>query len=306
VLPLVFALFVGRVFCGAVCPLGAIQDVFLIRPVKLPAGLSAALSVLPYVYLAVAVLYAVLGSTFLICEYDPFVAFFRLDGRFNLLLLGGSLLVISMFVGRPYCRFLCPYGVLLGWLAPLARWRIKIHPKQCIQCRMCEEACPFGAILPATPEPKPERRYEGRLRLAGLLFALPALVAAGAWLGRSGGDQLAQLNFTVALAGRIYAEEEKRVTGVTDESDAFRKQGGAPEELYAAAEAIKGRFRSGATAVGAFLGLVVGWQLVALSTRRRRTEYLADQSKCVACGRCYLACPGERERLGLVGVVEAK
>ena len=30
-----------------------------------------------------------------------------------LLLLGGAFVVIGMFVGRPYCRFLCPYGALL-------------------------------------------------------------------------------------------------------------------------------------------------------------------------------------------------
>jgi NosR/NirI family transcriptional regulator, nitrous oxide reductase regulator len=131
-LPLIAALIVGRVFCGAVCPLGAIQDLLLLKPITLPRELTAALSLLPYVYLALGVLFASMGTAFVICEYDPFVAIFRREGTFNMLLFGGSLLLIGVFVGRPYCRFLCPYGVLLRWLAPLAKWRVKVDRKSVV------------------------------------------------------------------------------------------------------------------------------------------------------------------------------
>ena len=46
VLPLAFALFAGRSFCSGVCPLGAIQDVVLVRPVALPDWLERALRTL--------------------------------------------------------------------------------------------------------------------------------------------------------------------------------------------------------------------------------------------------------------------
>ena len=39
-LPLIFALFAGRVFCAAVCPLGAAQDIVLLRPIKVPNWLA--------------------------------------------------------------------------------------------------------------------------------------------------------------------------------------------------------------------------------------------------------------------------
>jgi ferredoxin len=300
-LPLLFTLFFGRVFCAAVCPLGAIQDLALLKPVKLPPAVTQALSLLPYLYLVLAVLYAALGTTFLICEYDPFVAFFRRDGTYNMLVFGGSLLVIGLFVGRPYCRFLCPYGVLLRWLAPLAKWRVKVHPETCIQCRLCEESCPFEAIRPPTPEPDPARRREGKRLLTALLLLFPVLILAGAWLGFRSGDVLSRMNFTVKLAERIWAEEHKTVEGMTDESDAFSKQARPVEELYAEAEAIKARFRAGGAFTFGVLGLIIGWKLIRHTLRRRQTVYEADPGVCLSCARCYLACPGEHARLGLVG-----
>ena len=116
-LPLAFALAFGRVFCGGVCPLGAAQDLVLIRPVRVPTWLEHALGVVPPIYLGVAVLLAATDSWFIICRYDPFVAFFRRSGSFGMLFLGGAFLLVGMFVGRPYCRFLCPYGALLGMVS---------------------------------------------------------------------------------------------------------------------------------------------------------------------------------------------
>ena len=113
VLPLAVALFAGRSFCAGVCPHGALQDLVLLKPVKLPPWLEQALSVLPYIYLGAGVLFAATGSAFIICQYDPFVPIFRISGRALMVLSGVALLLLGVFVGRPYCRFLCPYGALL-------------------------------------------------------------------------------------------------------------------------------------------------------------------------------------------------
>ena len=88
VLPLAFALFAGRSFCAAVCPHGALQDLVLLKPVKVPPWLEQALSVLPYIYLGAGVLFAATGSAFIICQYDPFVPIFRMSGR-TLMVLSG-------------------------------------------------------------------------------------------------------------------------------------------------------------------------------------------------------------------------
>src|SRR6267154_4914818 len=105
-LPLVFALFSGRTFCAAVCPHGALQDLVLLKPITVPAWLEQGLSVLPFVYLGLGVLFAATGSMFVICQYDPFVPLFRMSGRSVMVAAGSALLLLGVFVGRPYCRFL--------------------------------------------------------------------------------------------------------------------------------------------------------------------------------------------------------
>jgi polyferredoxin len=130
VLPLVFTLFFGRVFCAAVCPLGAVQDLVTVWPMAVPRWLESGLRVLAYVYLGLALMWAALGSAFIVCRYDPFVAIFRLSGDVHILILGATLLIVGLVIGRPYCRFLCPYGVILRQLSRLSRWRVTITPDE--------------------------------------------------------------------------------------------------------------------------------------------------------------------------------
>ncbi len=296
-LPLVFTLFFGRVFCGAVCPLGAIQDAVLIHPVRVPRWLESGLRLIAYVYLGAGVLFAAMGAMFVICRYDPFVGFFRLSGNWEMLVVGACLLLIGMFVGRPYCRFLCPYGVILRQLSRLSRWRVTITPTDCIQCHLCEDACPFGAIRKPT-EPWPNKEYQvARRRLAFLLVLLPVLIGAGGWAGYELRQWLAMVHPEVRLAQRVYLEENALVEGTIDASDAFRALGRSSDELYAAATQLRDRFGIGGALLGAFVGCVIGGKLLSLSVKRRRTDYEPDPASCLACGRCYRYCPKEHERL---------
>jgi len=148
-LPLVLALVFGRVFCGGVCPLGAIQDLVLLKPVQVPRRLDKVLGSLKYVYLILALWFAIQPAAdrdFIICRFDPFVGFFRQAGPGYILIIGGVLLVVSIFIGRLYCRWLCPYGALLSILSRFS-WRgVTITPDKELDCGLCTEACPFGAI----------------------------------------------------------------------------------------------------------------------------------------------------------------
>lgn len=149
VLPLAAALLFGRVFCSGVCPLGSIQELVTMRAVAVPAKLDRALGSLKWVYLAVALYYAVLPAAsrdFLICRFDPFVGLFRFTGAAWLLLTGGALLVAGVFVGRPYCRWLCPYGALLSAFSRYAWRSFSITPDRELDCGLCQSACPYGAI----------------------------------------------------------------------------------------------------------------------------------------------------------------
>ncbi len=148
-LPLLYALFFGRAFCGGVCPLGAIQELVVLRPVQVPRRVDRTLGLLKYVYLGLAVWFALRPSPardFLICRFDPFVGFFRRTGPAHMLFIGGAFLVGGIFIGRPYCRWLCPYGGLLAWFSRLARRGVSITPDKELDCGLCAQACPYGAI----------------------------------------------------------------------------------------------------------------------------------------------------------------
>ena len=136
-LPLIFALFFGRVFCASVCPLGAAQEMVIIKPIKVPKGVKHFLSLIPYVYLGTGVLFAYVGADYIICKYDPFIGFFRMGANFGMFLFSGAILVIGTVVARPYCRFMCPYSILLKWTSVLSKWHLKTTPTECIQCRLC-------------------------------------------------------------------------------------------------------------------------------------------------------------------------
>jgi NosR/NirI family transcriptional regulator, nitrous oxide reductase regulator len=291
VLPLISTLLWGRAFCASVCPLGAIQELVLLRPTTLPRWLTAGLSLLPHVYLGLAVLFAVTGSGYVICRYDPFVGFFRLGATRDMLVIGGSLLLIAVFVGRPYCRFLCPYGVLLGWFSKLSRTRITISPVGCAQCRLCEDACPYDAITEPNVRAVRSGGLRGRKALVGILAVAPFLIAAMGWAGSLLGPELALGNPRVALAAQVEAEEAGLVRETTDASDVFRASSESTEALLAEARERTDDFILGGWLLGAFIGLMIVFKLIGLSIRRSRIDYEADRGTCFACGRCYEWCP---------------
>jgi ferredoxin len=300
-MPLIFTLFFGRTFCAAICPLGAVQELVAVRPVQTPAWLDHVLGLLAYVYLGAAVLFTVTGTAFVICRYDPFVGLFRLSASANMLILGACFLVVGMFVGRPYCRYLCPYGAILGLLSKVSKWHVQIPPDRCIQCRLCEEACPYGAIREPTVVLPIFERSHARRRLAALLLSLPVLIGLGAVLGNNLEVPLAWVHPTVRLAEHIRMEEASKTPSSTPENDsliheieAFRNTGLAVEDLYREASALRATFGVAGAWFGAWVGLVIGIKMIHLSIRRHRTDYLPDRAGCVSCGRCFWYCPGEQ------------
>ena len=295
-LPLVFSLFFGRVFCAAVCPLGAIQDLVLLRPIAVPSWLESGLRLFAYLYLGLAILFAATGSAFIVCRYDPFVAFFHLSGNANILVIGACFLLAGLFVGRPYCRFFCPYGVLLRQLSRLSMWHVTITPDECVRCKLCENSCPFGAIREPVTR-LPVREYGGGIkRLALLIVFLPVLVFLGGWVGWSLRPVTSRMHSTVRLAERIFLEENGKVEGTTNASLAFRGTGKEVKDLYADANNIRGKFGRGGWLLGGFVGLAAALKLISVSVWRQRTDYEADRAGCLACGRCFEYCPKEWTR----------
>ena len=249
------------------------------------------------------VLFAATGSAFIICQYDPFVPIFRMSGRSLMVLSGAALLLLGVFVGRPYCRFLCPYGALLKLCAIVAKLRVRVTPNLCTQCRLCEASCPFGAMRePETGPVGPQTLSIDRRRLAWMLVLVPVLLIGGGWLGSQFSAPASRLHPTVSLADQLVRAEgtPSKLSMLTPDDLALERARQAPKEILTEAAAIRRKFVTGGWIFGAWVGLVIGVKLISLSVRRRRTDYEPDRGDCFACARCFEYCPNELVRRGLM------
>ena len=286
-LPPAFTLFFGRSFCGGVCPFGALQDVVLLKPVRIAPWAESGLRMIAWTYLSLAVLFAATGGGLLICRYDPFVSFFRLGTNITLWVLGIVMLLTAVFIGRPYCRFLCPYGLLLRQCGRVSRYHVTVTPDECIHCRLCEDGCPFGVIhSPTAPWPESDLPKDRR-RLVLLILLLPVLVVLGGRLGRSAVPHLTERHDRVRMARERMIEEKLSERQIA--------------ELMGQIEDVRTRLAFGGMMVGGFLAFIAGGKLIENSIRRVRRDYEPDRAGCFACGRCFEHCPKHREKIAAKG-----
>ena len=132
-LPLVFSAFFGRVFCGWVCPFGALQE-FLYR-IHVPGRFSLSGRVHSKLrHLSKLILFALITVILLnrfdvislqwsvpFCSIDPFHTIFTLFLSGSLI-VAGITIILAIFVRRFFCKYLCFYGAALSFLARLTLW----------------------------------------------------------------------------------------------------------------------------------------------------------------------------------------
>ena len=289
ILPLIFALFMGRVFCGAACPLGAIQELIIFRPISIPSPVRKVLGLIPYLYLGLSILYAATNTDFIICRYDPFIGIFRMDATFDMLILGGSFLILGMFIARPYCRFLCPYGVLLNWMSKVSKWHLSITPSECVDCKLCAHSCPVDAINKPVIEPVSTSKDINKFLLSVLV--LPILILIGGYVGSKSHIYLSKANPTVGLAELLIAHPELKNDPDHIDVQTFLTSGKTMETLLEEAATIREQFYYGGWIMGGFLGLAFGLIFLAKTLYRNRKDYEPDKGNCVSCGRCMEYCP---------------
>jgi ferredoxin len=141
----------GRVFCGFLCPFGALQDLITrIVPRSFRRGLpqrihDRAIYVKYGILLLIVGLAAAPAQIAVYQYFEPFGTVFYLSSSPLLWSIAGGFLVASAVVPRFYCRYACPLGAALGVASFLSIFRIR-RVEQCAPCKVCENACPTGAI----------------------------------------------------------------------------------------------------------------------------------------------------------------
>jgi ferredoxin len=291
ILPLIFTLFFGRTFCAGVCPFGAMQDLVSFRPQKLGPRLNAVLGLIPYIYLGLAILYAATKTDFIICRYDPFVGVFRFNASFGMFIFAGTLLISGIFIARPYCRFLCPYGVLLNWISRYSWKHLTITPSQCIQCRLCEDSCPYDAIDIPVTEKNPVSKPAMIRKLILICFLVPFFTLLGGWTTSQMHETLAGVNGKIRLAKTILEPEKTGNIPESLEMTAYKSSGKPVSQVFSEVSVILNQFNTGSWILGCFLGLVFGITLARHLVNRHQIDYTPNKGTCFSCARCLDFCP---------------
>ena len=139
----------GKVFCGWVCYLGAIQEFIHIDKVKIFQS-EKAQKVMKWIRIvATAAVLIQLTFTHVILwnKIAPFkVAVNLFSPNITGYILLGIVLISSVFIHRPFCKTICPVGLLHGFVSKLPGASVLGINSSCAGCKTCNTSCQINAI----------------------------------------------------------------------------------------------------------------------------------------------------------------
>ncbi len=159
---LLISLLLKKSFCSWLCPVGTISELLwnigvkvFGRNLRLPKWADIPLRGLKYLLLGfflffIGTMSAAALQLFMATPYGlvadvRMLNFFRHMGQTAAIILG-LLVLLSMLIQNFWCRYLCPYGALMGLASLLSPIKIRRDAEACIDCGKCARACP--AALP--------------------------------------------------------------------------------------------------------------------------------------------------------------
>jgi len=161
VIGFVLAILFGPVFCGWVCPLGTVQEWIAKWGKKLfkrrynhfiPPRIDNVLRYARYLVLAWVIYVTATSGALIFAEYDPYFALFNFwsgEVAISALVILGITLGLSLFVERPWCKYACPYGALLGISNLFRVFQIRRVESTCKADGACSIMCPMNIPVDA-------------------------------------------------------------------------------------------------------------------------------------------------------------
>ncbi len=158
----------GRFTCGWLCPFGLLQDLLYkipgVKKIRIPRGTGEWIAEkLRYILLVVFVIILPLFVVDFLGQGSPaFCTYICPSGTFSGLLLMINneglraavgwlfawknlilflVVVASVIVYRPFCRYMCPLGAIYGLFNPVALYRFRVEKEKCTSCGVCQKVC---------------------------------------------------------------------------------------------------------------------------------------------------------------------
>lgn len=167
----------GRFVCGFLCPFGLFQDLLHKIPNKWKVRIVPGDKYLKYLKYLILVIFVIILPMFVVNDFgqgDPwFCKYICPSGTFmagwplsilnegirgaigwlfawkSFLLIG--VIVMSLFIYRPFCRYLCPLGAIYGLFNKFSLYRFQVAPDTCVECGKCQTVCPINIPVYRTP-----------------------------------------------------------------------------------------------------------------------------------------------------------
>lgn len=148
-----------RSFCSWICPVGTLSEVLwkggfalFMHNIHPPRWLDLILRSIKFLLLAFflySIFFAMLPeqvTAFIYSDYNKIADGRLLDFFLNLsgrpLVIIGLLVLLSLGLRNPFCRFLCPYGALLGLISLFSPVKVTRDKGTCVSCGVCNQVCP--------------------------------------------------------------------------------------------------------------------------------------------------------------------
>jgi polyferredoxin len=139
----------GKVFCGWVCYLGAIQEFLYIDKVKIFQSEKAqkVMKIIRYVAISAIIIQLTFTHIILWNKIGPFkVAINLFSPNLAGYILLAIVLISSVFIHRPFCKMICPVGLLHGFVTKIPGASVLGINNSCRGCQTCSTSCQINAI----------------------------------------------------------------------------------------------------------------------------------------------------------------